>query len=453
MKLNGVVTFFCLAGMLSSVAHAQTVPATAPAPQGGADGYSLGSVDTGSKPSVTGANQSASSAGYDLMGSATAGRRQSGELILTADIPEGSAPARFDNGIFVYPLVLLGIGHNDNVLGDRDDRTSSSITSLQPEIVAEIKTGGDRYTASYSGNYGIYADSRDDNFAHHDLKIAGDNYFSARARMGWMLGYLEQSDARGSTDRVQSDEPDKWHAPVLRGRFIYGAPEATGRVEADVQHMRKRYDNNRDVTVLSDLDMTEVAGRFLYRVAPRTLVLAEVRNKDTDYVRSEGPGSDEQRYLVGATWEATAATTGIVKLGMLKKDFTGASGRDFDGFSWEAAVRWQPTSFSVVDLETSREVADPTGIGNYVLNSGFDVLWQHKWTSYVTSRVALGTLESEFDGVDRTDKTYTYGFGVGYAMRRWLNLGVDWRHTDRSSSDSIFDFRRNVVMFTVEATL
>ena len=453
MSKKILASILCLAGVYSSHAWSQGAASQAPVAAEDDGAYSLGGVQANTGPSLTGAGQSAASPGYELKGIATGSKRAADPVILTTPAPDRGAPIKFENGIFLYPFVFLGVGHNDNVIGTQDNKVSSSITNLQPEFLAEIKRNGDRYTASYAGNYGAYGSSSDDDFAHHDFQVAGDNYFTPRVRMGWMMGYQQETDPRGSTDRAVSTEPDQWHAPIVRGRFIYGAESATGRLEGDVQGMQKRYDNNRQTTEAADLDMTELAGRFYYRIAPRTLLLAEVRNNDIEYVTNTALDSTEQRYYVGATWEATAATTGIFKLGHLRKDFEAETRKDFSGFSWEGTVRWQPTKFSVVDIETSKSTSDPTGFGNFTVHSGLNGTWQHKWTGFVTSRVILGSLESDYDGVNRVDTTRTYGLGVGYDVLRWLSIGADWGYTDRSSTDPTFDFDRTVTMLTVEATL
>ncbi|MBY0463542.1 MAG: outer membrane beta-barrel protein, partial [Burkholderiales bacterium] len=186
---------------------------------------------------------------YDLAG---IGRRDAAqETILTE--PVSGVPVRFENGVFVFPSALVGLGHNDNVIGTAAGKISSIITSIQPRVVAEVKKSGDRYTLTYNGNLTQYAGSSADNFNSHEFTLAGDNYFSARSRLGWSAAYISSADPRGSTDRVQSAEPDRWHAPVLQGKYIYGAKGAQGRFEVDGGLQAKRYDNNRLFTVASDV--------------------------------------------------------------------------------------------------------------------------------------------------------------------------------------------------------
>ena len=76
----------------------------------------------------------------------------------------------------------------------------------------------------------------------------------------------------------------------------------------------KRYTNNREITQAFDVSTWDVAARFYYRIAPETRLLAEIRDTEYDY-RSSPLDNSEQRYLLGATWDITAATSGTLKVG------------------------------------------------------------------------------------------------------------------------------------------
>lgn len=401
-----------------------------------------------------GAAQQSVTAGYELGGTGIAGGRAPAEgAILTAT--GHGRPIRFENGIFVYPSVLLGFGHNDNVGGTKDNRVGSNLWVLRPELVTEIKTHGDRYTLSYLGNYGHYENSSSDDFNHHELWMAGDNYFTSRARLGWGVGYIERSDPRGSTNRVSSAEPDRWHAPVVRALGIYGAQGAIGRLELETSFMQKRYENNRAYTEVADVDLTMLSGRFFYRVLPRTSLVFEARNTWANYVSTAAfPGDNSDlRLYAGLTWDATAKTTGMIKLGRAYKSFADANISDSSSLSWEGNLRWSPLTYSTFDLASSRTPSDSTGVGDYVVNSATSLTWNHKWASYVSSRVSAGLVKTDFTGVDRRDNTKNYGIGfyteVGYRTR----VGVDFTRTDRNSTIDTNDFKRNVVMGTVEFVL
>ena len=397
------------------------------------------------------ASQSALTPAYELGG---IGRRNDvrAETILTA--PTVGLPLRMDNGLFVYPSALVGVGRNDNVTGTTSNKISSSIVSLQPAVVGELKKSGDRYTLLYRGNYTRYTNSSADNFDHHELAVAGDNYFDSRNRVGWTAAYLNRTDPRGSTDRGLFSEPDRWNMQTARGLYIYGAQGAMGRIELDGTLNRKRYENNRASTELADFNQIALAGRFYYRVAPRTSALVELRRTSTDYISSLSTNDNvDTRVLTGVTWQATAKTSGTAKIGYVQKNYSAAGHSNASGVTWEAGLRWSPLTYSTIDLIMSKSPVDATGLGDYITNTANTALWNHRWSQTISSRVSLGSVHSVFANAGRTDTTLNTGAGLFYELGRSFRGGLELTRTDRSSNLSIYEFKRNVLFLSLEGTL
>lgn len=431
---------------------AQPEPATDTVPSlgegiGGAGFF--GGVSAGA---VGGVSQQSATAGYELGGAGIASGRAPVGGIMTSGVK--GRPIRFENGIFIYPAVTTGIGYNDNVRGTNTDKVHSSIFVLRPEVVAEMKNRGDRYTLSYNGNYGHYASSNPDDFRHHEFWAAGDNYFTTRARLGWGVGYIMRSDPRGATDRIASDRPDRWHAPVLRVQGIYGAPRAIGRIELEASMMQKRYDNNRVYTEMADVDLNTVSGRFYYRFMPKTSAVFELRNSWADYVSSVSTmDNTDTRVYAGLTWDLAAKVSGTVKMGRAFKKFDSPDRADGSMNSWEADLTWTPLTYSKFDLVASRAPQDSTGLGNYTINTSTSLTWTHKWASYMVSTANIAQVKSDYSGDSRRDKTNIYGFGFYTEMGNRYRVGINWSVTDRNSNQELYDFKRNVTMLTLEAVL
>jgi hypothetical protein len=391
---------------------------------------------------------------YELKGTTISGATTApSQPILTS--PVGDAAAyKTDSGVYLYPTVFVGMGYNDNLQTTSNNQISSSLINVAPQLIAEMKHKGDRYTALVSVNNVNYASSTADNSTNSELKIAGDNYFTARARAAWSLGQVRSTDPRGANNRPISAEPDRWTANNVDGRFVYGAPEAQGRLELDLGNTNKTYDNNRANTAVADVSVGSVASRAYYRLGTRSLALGEIRNAKINYVSSLSTDSNtERRYYVGLTWDATAATTGIIKLGRMTKDFDLAGRQGYEGVSWEASVRWMPLTYSTIDLQTSRSTAEPSGFGNYAINTGSDLTWNHRWTRSLTTRAALGLVKTDFAGTTRSDSATSYALTMDYAVLRWLKIGVDWAAIDSTSNEPAAAFKRNVTMFTLNASL
>jgi hypothetical protein len=395
---------------------------------------------------------------YTLSGTSISGASSASSsvnAILTAPVPENAAAYKTANGIYFYPSLDLGYGHNDNMRLTRDNPVGSDFINLVPRVVAEMKNKGDRYTAVATVDHTTFSDSSPDNRTDSEFEVAGDNYFTARARAGWSAAYVNETDERGTLARPLSDEPDRWHATRLNARLIYGAKEAQGRAEVDLGHVVKTYDNNRTYTALDDFTTTSVAGRLFYRLGSRSLALVEVRNAEASYDSSLATASDntERRYYLGLTWDATAATTGIVKLGRMTKNFDDASREDYSGSSWEAAVRWLPRTYSVFEFVASRATGESTGVGIYDLNRTLSVNWQHDWSQSLSSEAMITKLNRSYGSSTRADSAYMYSLSVDYAVLRWLKVGFNLARTDYSSSEPTAEYKRNVVMATLKATL
>jgi hypothetical protein len=443
MKKNYVM--LCMAASLpfaASTAFAQNQAVTQPTE----DAYTL-KVPTAPASQVSGT-------GYEIKGTSISGATAKQEQpMLTA--PTGdAAPYKTESGVYLYPTVFVGMGYNDNLQSAATNKISSSMVNVAPQLIAEMKHKGDRYTALVSANSVNYASSTPDNSTNSEFKLAGDNYFTSRARGAWSLGQVRSSDPRGSNNRPISPEPDRWTSNNVEGRFIYGAPEAQGRFEMDVGNTNKTYDNNRAFTSVADVAVGSYATRLLYRLGTRSLALGEFRNAKANYGSSLSTESNtEKRYYVGLTWDATAATTGIFKLGRMTKDFDAAGRSGYEGGSWEGTLRWTPLTYSAVDLLTSRATADSTGFGNYSLITTNNVSWNHKWTGSLSTRAALGVVKTDFGGTTRSDSASNYSLTMDYSVLRWLKVGVDWAGTDNTSNVPTAEFKRNVTMFTLNASL
>jgi len=398
--------------------------------------------------------QSADSGNYELSGTSISGSSKAMAPILTA--PAGAGlPLKFESGLHIYPTLSATYGYNDNLMSDSTNSLRSNFVSFSPQVVGEFVSKGNRYTALASMNSRRYSESSPDNTDESQLIFAGDHYINARARGGWALGVVSGTDSRGSNNRPITAEAARWHSNNIDGRFIYGAPEAPGRVEFDIGDKDKVYDNERATTAAGDLNTASYAGRVFYRVGTKTLALAEFRNSKMDYssALAAGQSSTERRYYLGLTWEATAATTGIVKLGQLTKDFDVAGRQSFSGSSWDATVQWTPLTYSTVDFSASRSTSEATGFGDYNLVTSTNLTWTHKWNQRLGSTVNLGVMNTEFGGTSRTDSALNYGFGANYELFRWLKIGVDFAATDNSSNSAGKDYKRNTTMLKLDATL
>ena len=359
-----------------------------------------------------------------------------------------------DSPFFVIPYVGAGFGYDDNLFYQHNDEKSSWLGVLSPGIKLDGRDPNKVVQVSYQNQIGRYSSSPDDNYVDNTARAQFDMAFDPHNFLRVGYDYILSHEPRGSTDRPIGDRPDRYRQTNPYVTYALGAPGAIGRVELYYSDPIRHYLNNREFTQANDRQMQEFGGAFYWRVAPRTYLMAEARQTDVSYEQPGSPlSAKEYRYYGGVTWEATAATSGTIKVGQLRRDFSNTDEPTFTGTSWEGVVSWAPKSYSKFDFYTARQTNESTGLGNFILTSLAGVTWTHGWTSYITTAVDARYQKDDYQGFDRTDKYKILGLKAGYKFRRWLTVGAEYTHTTRDSNVDTFEYDKNLYLITFTASM
>ena len=351
-----------------------------------------------------------------------------------------------DTPVFFTPWLGFGVGYDDNLFLTNRNERSSYLYVVSPGFKLDARSPNSVLQLSHQHQIGRYTGSHEDDYVDHVTRAQADIAFSGRAfgRLG--LDFVKGHDPRGSTDRPFSTRPDEYKVYSPNVTFAFGAPGAQGRAEVYYLYAQKRYENNRATTILSDRDTQEYGAALYVRVAPKTYVLGEVRQTDIDYRVVSPFSGEERRYYAGVSWEATAATSGTLKIGRLRRSFDFGS-PSVTATSWEGNIAWAPRTYSRFDLFTYRQTNESTGLGKFILTEVVGVNWNHDWNSYLMTGVTARYQKDEYQGFNRTDDTKSLGLRVGYKFRRWLTLGAEYTYATRDSNLS-FDYDKNFYLLT-----
>jgi polysaccharide biosynthesis protein VpsM len=369
--------------------------------------------------------------------------------------PESSAASvqMGDTPLFLTPYVGLAAGRDDNLFLSKDNPKSSTLIVTSPGFRIDARGPGLVFQSRFQSQLGRYTESRDDDYVDFTTNNQLDVALSRRSFFRFGFDFIRGHDPRGSTDRTISNHPDKYQLVSPNATYAFGAPGAPGRVELYWTDGYKTYMNNRATTTSGDRDTRDLGAAFYWRVMPKTYVLLDVRDTDIHYRASSSIfSSEEKRYYVGVTWDATAATTGTFKAGRLKKEFDSGL-PSFSGTGWEGQITWSPRTYSTLDFYTARTANEQTGLGDFILSDIYGVSWNHAWTSVLSTGVNVRRQRDEYQGFNRTDESTTLGFKVGYKFRRWLTLGAEYTHTNRDSNLNNFEFDKNLYLLTATATM
>lgn len=367
-------------------------------------------------------------------------------------------PAAIEAGVFnLVPTLSVEQRYDTNILSQPDDELESWVTVLAPSVQAQAQLDKVKIQFGLVNTTGIYERSSDDNY--NDTRVNADVSWELnhRNQLDFSAVYNNTHEDRGtgfsqgaSAGRI--DEPDEYTEVTYAGKYTYGSETSRGRLVLGLTDYDKLYTNHRETTRGRDRHDVGGSATFYWNVGGRTNVLLEAQQKDINYDNDPVGGlgtldSTQTKYLAGVTWEATAKTTGIVKLGQARKDFDSNQRKDFTGSSWEAEVQWAPRTYSVISLNTSREPRETTGMGNFIDAETYGINWRHGWTNRITSNVFYNISEESYEkaAVKRSDDLTSYGVRVDYNLLRWVDVGLSANYSEKESNLNQFDYERNQI--------
>jgi hypothetical protein len=358
-----------------------------------------------------------------------------------------------DSPLYAAPMISAAIGQDSNVTNASSGERDTTYQLYGADLILDARSNRSVFVWDLSVARGIYNDSRNDNYTDSGSRMGYDIAFDTRnfVHLGW--DYIRGHEGRGTTDRGLSLYPDKFFFNGVGGTYSYGATGAQGRIELYGSRGEKRYLNNPESTFASNRNLKEFGGVFYWRVAPKTYALVEGRGDGIHYLdTTSGLSSHETRLYIGATWEATAATTGTIKLGQLQKRFD-QSGQKFQEFAYEAQIDWAPRPYSNFSFFAVRTPTESTGLGDFILSDIASAVWTHQWNSRFMTTAAVRYQRDRYQGFDRDDDTTTLGLKAYYKFRRWVTFGASYLYVTRDSSVSNFNFDRNIWLLSADLSL
>lgn len=375
-------------------------------------------------------------------------------------------PANIEVGIFdVTPSLSLDTKYDDNITQALDaDKIHSLVAVVAPGVQAVADNGEQRYTLGYQLLGGSYASSHVDDYVDNRFNAGFDWSLNHRNKLELSAEYFDGHEDRGSNDFSDGAvNPDELTEETLSATYTYGSEASKGRLVANIQNFDREYTNNRDLTEGRDRKDLKAGATFYWRVGGKTDLLVEASKTDIDYVNDPASvangfdtlDSDLKKLLVGVTWEATAKTSGTVKVGQATKSFDDADRQEADNTSWDANVQWSPKTYSVLTFATARRADESSGTGSYIDAEDYSVSWNHQWSNSIVTNAYYSITDESYaeDAGNRADDLTNFGVRVDYEMRRWLSLGLSASYSERDSNDESNNYERNITALHMQVSL
>lgn len=349
------------------------------------------------------------------------------------------------------PTLIVRESYDDNYRGLADNEQASWVTGINPTFLLGTGNRNSEYELEYSFNSDIFhSDSEASNTDHH-LNLRSVMEFNSRNRLSWGLGYHRVEETADTEDNTEND---KYSSAIARAAYRFGAQTARNQLEFGTHYEQRRYHNSGNINASEERDSLMFNSIWFHRLGARTRSLVEVRHTDHDYKLSSAlRDSTNVALLGGATWNATAKTSGSFKVGAERKDFDSDQREDFTSPMWEANVTWKPRTYSAFNL-TSRRAFDEGNDGASTINDWTTLAsWEHEWTSRIATELKYRFSDREYEGINRDDERTAYGAGLIWSPDRWIDVTLSYLRTENDSSLALENYDRNVYLLSFDLSL
>ena len=366
---------------------------------------------------------------------------------------------RLTDGVMFTPSLAVAVKHDDNFRAVNKNRESTWVTNISPSFQLNADRSKSAYQLKYTASSDTFHSSHKDNNVDHFFTGDAGFEFNSRNRLVLNAGYSKVEDASSSDSNIQND---KFNKKNVGGVYTFGADTARTQVELGANYDELRYDNTKRIGANNmrlnsdkERDATALRSTVFYSVAPKTKVLLEGRYAEYDYKSFSDRDSKNKGVLAGLAWDATAKTSGTFKVGRERKSFDKSRYSSKSTGMWEAGVTWEPLTYSTFDLTTRRGFDEGEDGASSIKTHSTSLAWNHTWLPRVSSNANYTRTDQKFQetAAKREDNTDSYGLSVTYKARRWLDLGVGYTYTDKSSDLKKESYTRNVYALTVSASL
>ncbi|MBU2880292.1 outer membrane beta-barrel protein [Aliiglaciecola lipolytica] len=350
-------------------------------------------------------------------------------------------------------VIGANIGQEDNVFRSSEE-LSDEFLQLAPALKLTELYESVQLDAQYKGNYRQYNDLSDLSYAEHEVSLKGQYKHTAKFSSELTLGYSDEIEEPGTTNAISavSEEFNEIATSSVKVAGTYGTIKSKGQIKVAYDLAKRRYDNNNQS--FRDYDSNKLTGTFFYRLAPKTRLMLEASTDELSYVNNEvfDASATQYRYLAGVEWAATAKTTGIFKIGYQDINYDDELLNDISGLAYYLDMVWKPNTYTSIKLGADRSTKESAiqGLPSFISET-YSVWVDHNFTAkskvgfnYSYRKDEFSSSQARSDNLSAIEAKYTY------ALKRSLEVYIDYTHKKRSSDFAIYDYDSNIYMLGID---
>lgn len=377
--------------------------------------------------------------GYTLLALSAMGTTQ----IANAELRDA---ADFDAaGFTITPTLNASIGYDDNITTTPSNELSANVYKLAPELKAKTEFGDfvglDLNTKAEKG---VYSGQSFNNYYDYSFGTGLGFRLSSKQSLALNYDFSRSHDPAGSPTAVAVNAIEKYRTNSGTLAYKFGNKDSVARLEFAVSGEGKRY--KEQASSGKNFDSEKIDATVFVGVAPRTEVFVQAIAGEYDFITVNALDNDDTQAYLGVKWEATAKTTGSVKIGKQEKDYTQRTPKlEQDETVWEAGVKWEPRSYSAFTLDLSRSVGNGNGTTNTALTENAvdrtttAIGWEHKWSDDVKTTTAASLNNEEYLGGTRNGieaDILAFNAGLEFKVERNFTLHMNYSYTDKEAENA-----------------
>lgn len=360
--------------------------------------------------------------------------------------------------ILITPTVKLSERWDSNFRAVEVGAENTFVTTLAPAVNFNKKGNKGELNVDLGATSDTFHSSLVDNNVDYSATAGLSLQLDSRNRLKLDAGFVHTEETASLVQNLQNDINEKTNVGLLygfgaetaRGQFELGARASQLRFQNDLVVAGKRLNSEREY---DDLGFTATLYAAL---APKTKALLEARHTTYEYVSNTGLDSTNTAVLVGVKWDATAKTSGAIRVGNETKEFDAAALGDRDNAMWEANITWNPLSYSTFVLSTGSKLDEGNNGAALIETRSNSLDWTHQWLERLSSKASLSLMNQDYLGAgggNRSDEITNAGVGLTYSMRRWLDVGVGYKYSQNDSNAATYSFDRDMISLSLTAGL
>ena len=361
--------------------------------------------------------------------------------------------------------VKLGLEgtYSDNFYYESANERSVTGAVLSPTVEYTRDSATTTLGLTAKGDFAAFNYGTEDNYAD-GLGSAALNFKLPRNLVLGFTAIAEQGHDPFGTARTegqpsQNQTLDEWSQYTGSVALVGGQAERSRLgFELGYASLMREYQSNEASTQYLDRTFNSASATLLYHFTPKLSVLAQGTFLELDYDHVQAGtvdrAGDATIGLVGVRWDATAKTSGDIRIGRGQWQADSALVEDIDSSYYDASINWNPTKRSSFRLSGAREYSptyrfDAVFIDAQSIRLQWSELWSYRWST----ALILAYSERDFVGANEKHEVASITGRLTYQLDRDLRIYVSSRYLDRDAVNFNERFETNTAIIGLEAKL